>query len=192
VAGVLASAAIAGLGQSGCEGGIGMGDYSKVDGGATPTPTGSASGGGRTDSGPVDPGDPQTPPVGAANVHAWLAGGAYRSWSCQPEPHWATSPSTHGKSRTCSNAATSAHGAGEYPVGAASVIELHDNHDTVVGYGVSRHVSAGTEASTWYWYGEISGVFLGDGNGLGACASCHARAGTGGNVGHDYVFVQVE
>src|SRR4051812_36719490 len=80
-------------------------------------------------------GTAQLPPMGRVAVEAWLTGGAYRAWHCEPMSHAPRSPSPHGFNRICSNDALSAFtGTGEYPVGSAAVKELYDAAGTnVVG-----------------------------------------------------------
>lgn len=99
------------------------------------------------------PGDAQTPPTGKAEtIDAWIAKGDYKSWKCEPAAHDARSPSPHGKNRICSNTKTSAQGAGEYPVGSASVKELYDAAGTnITGYAIGLQVKAGTSGDTCYW-----------------------------------------
>lgn len=156
------------------------------------------------DSGPPDAAPPpsptgeeaELPPVGdAAALAAWLEGGAYRSWSCEEDAHAPRPPSGHSPNRVCSNRLASQHGAGEYPVGAASVKELFDDAgENVVGYAVARKMAAG-QGEAWFWFEQIGSNVIA--NGLGdtgtpktVCARCHARAGTT-SFGHDMVFTQV-
>ena len=90
----------------------------------------------------------------------------------------------HGRNRVCSNALASGHGAGDYPVGAASIKEIYSN-DKIAIYAAAVKVKAGAAANTWYWYeGSIEGV------GNPSCAGCHAQATMYG--GHDFVYVQVK
>ncbi len=145
---------------------------------------------------PSTPGDMQTPATGtAANIDAWIAKGDYKAWHCEAAPHTARSPSPHGDNRICSNDLLSAHGTGEYPVGAASVKELYDTANTkIMGYTMARKMSAGG-GDTWYWYEVNGGVVA---NGLGKagtsagsiCVGCHSKAEMHG--GHDFVYTQVK
>jgi hypothetical protein len=184
--GVGGSTGEGGAGGGGGTGGMG-GASAAAGGGGSSQPTGGATGTYTV----TDPGDAQTPPMGPGNEMAWLDGGAYKKWRCQGGTHAPVAPSIHGTSKICSNTLASGAGAGEYPVGAASVIETYDNTGTVRGRSVSRHAAAGTGPETWYWYQDLQGVFFGDGLGLSGCSSCHATAGING-TGHDYVFVQVK
>ncbi len=139
-------------------------------------------------------GDAQTPPTGASALEAWLAQGAYKAWHCEPAPHAARSPSPHGMDRVCSNDLLSAHGNGEFPIGASAVKELYDGA-AVNGYAVYRKVGAGG-GDAWYWYEKIGDRLNADGTGGSGepktvCASCHASAGQDGRPGHDFVFTQV-
>lgn len=153
--------------------------------------------------------DPENPPItGREDIEAWLAAGYYNQWACEPDAHDPRSPSPHGPNRICSNARASAAGAGEYPVDSASVKELFDDAgENVVGYAVSRHVSAGTTGGTWYWYERVpldspvphdaNGVVvsgLGDsGVALDVCVGCHQLAGSDPeHSGHDFVYTQVQ
>jgi hypothetical protein len=176
-------------GQGGMGGTATGGTAGSAQGGPSGTGTGTSTGSGTYAV--TDPGDPQTPPMGPGNVMAWVATGDYKMWRCQGGTHAPIAPSTHGTSRICSNALASGAGPGEYPVGAASVIETYDNTGAVRGHSVSRHVAAGSDPQTWYWYADLEGVFFGDGLAYGSCSTCHAGAGSFGS-GHDFVFTQVK
>lgn len=144
-----------------------------------------------------DAGDPQAPPTsGAAAIQAWLADGHYLAWACEGAAHGPLpGVSPHGPVRICSNDLTSAHGAGEYPVGASSVKELlsgTSGSPTIVGYSVSLHNEAGTTGDDWYWYEELNDSVLADGVGVPTCVGCHMGAGSDAmHPGHDFVYVQV-
>lgn len=145
-------------------------------------------------SAPAD--DPtQTPPT--ADVEAWLAKSYYSSWRCQPASHAAFKPSPHGPARVCSNAKVSGHAAGEYAVGAASVVELFDDAGAnVIGHAVDVHTASGNAASSWYFYAKDATGVIADGKGdvadvVTKCEACHSQAGIG-YVGHDFVFTQVD
>jgi hypothetical protein len=96
----------------------------------------------------IDVGDAQTPPRGRALIEPWLAQGFYKSWRCEPASHPARPFGAHGQNRVCSNDLLSTAGAGEFPVGSASVKEVFSGAD-IIGYAVSRHTSAGTSGNTW-------------------------------------------
>jgi hypothetical protein len=140
-------------------------------------------------------GDAQTPPTGESAVEAWLDEGHYKTWHCEPAPHDARPGSAHGKNRICSNELLSAHGAGEFPVGAASVKELYDATSTnIIGRAVYLHVSPGAGES-YYWYERVSDHLNADGLGTSGtprdtCVGCHQGAGPK-SMGHDLVFTQV-
>ena len=143
-----------------------------------------------------DAGDPQTPPAGASAIQGWLADGHYLAWACEPAAHGPLpGVSPHGAVRICSNDLMSAHGAGEYPVGSASVKELlsgTSGSPTIVGYAVSLHQQAGTTGDDWYWYEELNDTVLADAVGDATCVGCHAGAGSdASHPGHDFVYVQV-
>lgn len=149
----------------------------------------------------------QLPPItGRADIEAWIATGAYRSWHCEPAPHAARSPSPHGSNRICSNDALSGTASGDYPVGAAAVKELLDGGGNVIGYAVYRKVSATpSDGSNWYWYervpldssaphdanGVVADGMGGTGPANGICVGCHSHADTGTPPGRDFVFTQV-
>ena len=109
------------------------------------------------------PGDAQTPPTGRDAIEDWLAKGLYKSWHCEPAPHPARPPGAHKDNRICSNDLLSKHGAGEYPVGAASVKELIEGGQ-VSGFAVALKVKPGAEES-WYWYERSSEEIEADGLG---------------------------
>lgn len=163
---------------------------------ASALPDGSATDGSAADDGGATDLSELPPTESAAALEAWIAGGYYKSWACEAMPHPSRPPSGHSPNRVCSNRTASAHDAGEYPVGAASVKELYDTTgQSIVGYAVARKMAVGGGES-WYWYERLdsAGVIA---NGLGTsgtpktvCAGCHKRAGTS-TFGHDMVFTQV-
>ncbi len=120
-------------------------------------------------------GDAQLPPQGHADLAPWLAAGHYLAWACEDAPHPARPPGAHGANRICSNTALSTSSAGTYPIGAASVKELYRNN-AISGYAVGRKVTAGTDASSWYWYEAIGTSVIADRVGVGLCAGCHDGA----------------
>jgi len=139
-------------------------------------------------------------------VTAWLREGSYKQWKCEPTPVGQRGPSPHGTNRICSNGLASKAGAGEYPVGAASVKELYEP-DGSLGYAISHHVKAGTTGDTWYWYEVVPlqsaaphdarGVVadgMGDkGPAKAICAGCHQNAGSDTErLGHDFVYIQIK
>ena len=154
-------------------------------------------------------GDAQTPPrSGHADIQAWLADGHYEDWTCESQAHGATiGVSPHGMQRICANDLMSAHGDGEYPVGAAAVKELYLDDGMLYGYAVSLHHRAGTGGDSWYWYEQVhadhpaphddQGV-VADGNGdsgpaQSICVGCHMAAGIDeAHPGHDFVYVQAQ
>ena len=88
--------------------------------------------------------------------------------------------------------------------------ELYDDAGmNIVGFAVSRHVTAGTDGGTWYWYEEVphdsqaphdaDGIVadgLGDsGPAQSICVGCHQATGIDADhpdhPGHDFVHVQV-
>lgn len=146
---------------------------------------------------PVTPADAQTPATGdPAVVRAWLDSKAYTKWACEPAPHPRRNGSGHSANRICSNTLLANHGAGEYPVGAASVKELFDANNNLNGYAMLLKTKAGG-AESFYWYENIGASVVA--NGLGdsgsaksVCTGCHSGAGQNGQSGHDFVFTQVK
>ena len=139
--------------------------------------------------------DPQLPPTaGYDQIEPWFRAGFYQQWHCEPDVHEGRSPVPPGKTRICSNELLSAAGAGDYPVGAASLRELYDAAGAnVVGFSVQRKVAAGNSAAAWYWYDRVPldsglahdprGVAV-DGTGdtvavQETCTACHLQAGAG-------------
>jgi hypothetical protein len=146
-------------------------------------------------------GDAQTPAMGHEAVTAWLAGGAYKQWHCEPSVHAARSPSPHGFNRICSNDVLSADATatGNWPMGSAAVKELYaaETDTTPVGYAVYLKTQADSAAgANWYWYEIVpldstaaphdSRGVVADGLGTTGtpakdiCVGCHAAAGSDG------------
>lgn len=164
----------------------------------------------------ISQGDSQTPPMGHPALTAWLSGGAYKQWHCEPSVHEARSPSPHGYNRICSNDILSAHAAetGAWPMGAAAVKELYteETDTTPEGYSVYLKTKADSAAgANWYWYERVpldspiphdanTGV-VADGLGTSGvpkdvCVSCHGAAGSDGPHtpsagGRDQVYTPV-
>jgi hypothetical protein len=161
-----------------------------------------------TDTAGVDDAMQVPPTSGKVAMREWLAEGHYKQWACEAGSHDATiGVSPHGKQRICANDVLAGHGDGEYPVDAAAVKELYDaDGANIIGYAVYRHVKAGTDGGSWYWYEEVpddhpaphdaDGIVadgLGDaGPAMSVCVTCHQAAGSDADhPGHDYVYVQV-
>jgi hypothetical protein len=180
------------------------------------TSDGSATGDGSVTS----TGSAQTPPMGSANVQAWLAQGYYKAWNCEPAVHASRSPSVHNFNRICSNnvIASNAAGTGDWPEGAAAVKELYDTltDTTPVGYAVYLKTEADSDAgANWYWYEQVpltglqsaaphdSAGVVADGLGTSSsgppfaiCVNCHGAAGsnaahTPSAGGRDFVYTPV-
>ena len=134
---------------------------------------------------PALPSDDQTPPQGHAALHGWLAEGHHLAWACEPTAHPARPPGAHGENRICSNAKLSTSRAGAFPVGAASVKELH-REGAIEGYAVGVKIAAGDEISSWYWYEAFGSSVFADGVNRTICTGCHSDAG------RDFVFTRVE
>jgi hypothetical protein len=173
---------------------------SVTPGGDASAPPGDASA--PRDAGPTPdagatPGNDETPPTGdSAAILKWLDAKTYAKWACEPAPHAARAGSAHSKNRVCSNGLASKHGAGEYPVGAASVKELFDANDKPSGHAYSLKTAAGG-AEAWYFFEVLGTSVVANGQATSGspktlCAACHEGAGQGGQTGHDFVFTQVK
>jgi hypothetical protein len=147
------------------------------NGGAPPGPGADAAA-------PLDalvPADPQVPPQGQAALEAWLAGGYYKSWTCEAAISNKRLNGAHGRHRICSNRLLIDSLSGPYPVGAASVKEMYTTDDRPNGYAVGRKVLTGIDEPSWYWY-ERTGTSptsspVADGVGVKICGmECHAMA----------------
>ena len=173
--------------------------------------------GGSSPAPPPTKGTSQLPPHGHTAITAWLSGGDYLDWACEPAVHEARSPSPHGFNRICSNdvLAEDAEGSGAFRKGAAAVKELHASADSTepVGYAVyekTQDDSAG--GANWYWYEIVpsgsdaphdSRGVVADGLATDKmapeykiCVGCHAAAGsdpphTPSPGGRDQVYTPV-
>jgi hypothetical protein len=190
----------AAVAPAGC-GGNGASASPASDGGASPAVT--------------DGGGQQIPPMGSANVEAWLAGGAYKSWHSEAAIHEARSPSPHGFNRIYSNDVVhgAATGTASWPAGAAAVKELYASatDTTPVGYAVYSKTQADSAGgANWYWYERVplTSTVPHDANGVVAdglgssgtpltiCVGCHGAAGsdtahTPSPGGRDQVYTPV-
>lgn len=153
--------------------------------------------------------DPQNPPTtGAADVEAWIAEGAYKTWSCEPTVHASRDPSPHGFNRICTNDVLSkvATGTAVWPKGAAAVKELFAKEGDTTPAGYSVEVKLGDDSAAgagWYWYerlpGQTSAIADGkgdSGNAKTICVGCHQAAGsdaahTPTTGGRDFVYTPV-
>jgi hypothetical protein len=140
----------------------------------------------------------ETPPMGAAAVEAWLATGAYKSWSSETAIHEARSPSPHGFNRIYSNSiiAAAATGTDAWPVNASAVKELYASltATTPFGYAVYTKTKADSAGgASWYWYervpldsqvphdattGVVADGMGGSGTAMTICVGCHSAAGS--------------
>ena len=131
--------------------------------------------------------------MGRPALEEWLAAGFYKAWACESGPMSPRPNGAHGRNRVCSNAIVQTNTGGEYAVGAASVKELFDGGNQIIGYAVSRHIKAGSTADTWYWYERSGSSLFADGVGVGLCNGCHSAAGSDvSHQGHDYIYLQVK
>ena len=136
--------------------------------------------------------DPQLPPTGKAAIEQWLAVKLYDAWACEPAAHGPRNGSPHGATRICSNGKLSGHTGALYPAGAATVKELFNPDGSLVGRAVLRKLDELPVEASWYFYEIFEGRIFADGAGASACTGCHARAGTSGLPGKDFVFTQVD
>lgn len=205
VTSLLTLALVCSLGAAGCSDDA----SASTDGGSSapaeaslPAPTASTttpvpSDGGTEASVPTpSAGDEQIPATGSPDaVRAWLDKKLYTKWACEPSPHARRPGSGHSTNRICSNGLLSAHGSGEFPVGAASVKELYDSSGAPSGYAMAVKQSVGG-GEAWYWYELLGESVVANGKGdtgsaKSICVSCHSGAGQDGQSGHDQVFTQV-
>ncbi len=176
---------------------------SAADTGGTEPTTGDDPTGGAED-------ETKVPPVtGHDDIQAWLKAGHYKKWRCETGVQEPIMISPHGKQRICSNAILSAHTEmTEYPVDSAAVKELYDDAGAeIIGYAVYRHIKAGTDGGSWYWYEQVpadhpaphdaDGV-VADGPGDAGpskdiCVACHQATGIDADhPGHDFVYEQIK
>ncbi len=137
------------------------------------------------------------PTSSQSEIQAWLDGGAYKQWNCQATTHASDLASGHPtKARICSNDALSAHGSGEYPVGAANVKEIFDAADLRIGTTVYGKIAKTTATHNGFFYfGAGDLVAFGPGSDAtvkATCVDCHGEAGVTTTFGHDFVYVQVK
>lgn len=136
--------------------------------------------------------DPQTPPTDKTSMESWLKEKPWAAWACEPDVHPSRNGSPHGPNRICSNAKLSGNTDGAYPAGAATVKELWKSDGSLAGHSVMRKVTTGRSGAGWYFFETFDGRVYADGNDSTACTGCHARAGSGGMPGKDFVFTQVD
>jgi hypothetical protein len=155
--------------------------------------------------GETSPGTAQTPPMGAANVVAWLATGQYKQWHCEPAVHASRGPSVHTPfDRVCSNdvlsAAAAAGSTAPWPEGASEVKEIYmamTDSTPTGGYAVSLKTSNDSAGgANWYFYETFDGTLFADGLGTPVCVGCHGLSGSSPAYtttpdGHDFVFTPV-
>ena len=139
--------------------------------------------------------DMTIPPASGAQLDEWLADGFYEDWTCEPAAH-ASQLVAQGRVRVCSNALLlDGPTSGDYHAGSASVKEILDDSNHVIGHAVALRGRPNPGATGWYFYARVqpgSEVMLGaapdargvvadgwgdaQGNAQFACAQCHARA----------------
>ena len=157
----------------------------------------------------------QPPTTGRAAMRAWLAAGSWRRWRCEAAAHPGGGLSPHTLNRICNNdVLVHAPEGAPWPVGSASVKELHDprERDPVIGYAVYLKVREGTEGSDSLWFetvrpgvtldppiaretdGTVAEGFGDHGNARNICVGCHRRSGANdaGVTGYgEFVFTRV-
>jgi hypothetical protein len=142
--------------------------------------------------------NPQLPPLtSAADIRLWIAQGFYKAWKCEPEKHAGRMFSPHGQNRICSNDVLSAHGAGEYPVGAVGFKELYNAAGAINGYAIEiktkKNADVANPGAAWFWFEDLNGTNFANGEGVMGCTGCHSLAGSDAlHTGHDYVYTQVK
>jgi hypothetical protein len=57
---------------------------------------------------------------------------------------------------------------------------------------VLRKTKEGPGGANWYFFEVFNGSLYADGHDAAACTGCHARAGSSGVPGKDFVFNQVD
>jgi hypothetical protein len=151
-------------------------------------------------------GTAQMPPMGAANVEAWLAQGFYKQWKAEPAMHPGRAPTVHMFNRVFANSVVSDavdadSGVAPWGAGASLVKEIYVamGDTTPAGYAVTLKTAADSAAgANWYFYEKVSGNVYSDGLGTptSACVMCHSAAGsdaahttTPGD--HDFVYTPV-
>jgi hypothetical protein len=147
------------------------------------------------------------PTSGQSDIEAWFAAGYYlHGWTCEAAVHAAIKPSPHGEVRICANPIAEPDPPGLHLVDSSYVLEIHEGSG-IAGFGVVRKTNADAAANglpiNWYWYMRVpqDSATTHDVNGLAAdgwgqsgpaldyCSVCHLNAGSGGNPGHDYIWV---
>ena len=141
---------------------------------------------GPSDAGPSFPTPAEGPPANPAEFAAWLAGGEYLTWNCEPDPHPARAPSPHGMNRICQNSIADAafETTGAYPPGAAWVKEQYSG-GVIFAIEISRRENNGTGPTAWrFWRGQGPGYAAVTQNAVAQpfCAGCHTMGD------RDFVF----
>jgi hypothetical protein len=109
---------------------------------------------------------------------------------------WRVVPTASGgKNRVCNNRKIAEHGAGEFPVGSASVKEVFDDLGALNSYAIELKTSAGA-SQAWIWYMQKGNTVLVNARGnqteAADCNACHLRAGSDkAYSGHDFVYTIV-
>lgn len=133
-----------------------------------------------------DPTAPAPGPRTAAGTATWLATGEYLTWRCEDASHPARAGSGHARNRICSNELLATTPSGTpFPVGAATVKELLDSNDSIVGHAFMEKAAASDGGRGWYWYEVIGSSTYAASYGSSLCGGCH-RGAT-----HDFVFTVV-
>jgi hypothetical protein len=148
--------------------------------------------------------DMNIPPASGVALEDWLSYAFYEDWTCEPQAH-ASQLAPQGRVRVCNNdLLLDGPTSGDYHAGSASVKELIDDGDRVIGRAVAVRGRPDPGATGWYFYARVQPgavVMLGaapdargviadgwgdaDGNAQHACAQCHAGAP------RDFVFTDL-
>lgn len=119
--------------------------------------------------------DGDLPPTEEAALLAWLDAESYTSWPAESGIHASTGP--HGDVRTFINATLEASltaSNAEHPLDSATVKELYDGDNNLIGRSVMLKVEMGAGGDGWYWFEILNDNVLADGTGAGGCTGCHS------------------
>lgn len=122
-------------------------------------------------------------PSEAVALQSFLDAGDYLDFPAESGVHAGTNGSPHGQVRVFINPtleASLASGADAHPAGSAAIKELYDGEgSTLIGWAVSLKTEAESEGGIgWYWYEQLDGNVVVDGNGETGCTGCHIGSGT--------------
>lgn len=133
---------------------------------------------GDDDAGTAMPGTDQRPPSDPMMIGAWIDGGAYLRWDCEPARHPAATPSPHGDNRICWNTTvTEARGgSGMWPAGATAVKEQYDGAGVLGSISLTTRTTDAESPAAWFYWRRAGGVVSHATAGEAFCSGCHADA----------------